>query len=110
MMKQMQRVLAMLLTAVLLAGLLPVSVLASGGEIQPGERVIQSVAAGRDCGAVLTGGGAVWYLSLIHIWIDFSSCVIERIAASETLEEFRGAVINPMQAADLVVLLGIQIL
>lgn len=61
MMKQMQRVLAMLLTAVLLAGLLPVSVLASGGEIQPGERVIQSVAAGRDCGAVLTRGGAVWY-------------------------------------------------
>ena len=59
--KQIRKGLAILLTVVLVAGLLPVSAMAAGSEIQPGERVIQSVAAGRNCGAVLTKGGAVWY-------------------------------------------------
>ena len=59
--KQIRKGLAILLTVVLVVGLLPVSAMAAGSEIQAGERVIQSVAAGRNCGAVLTKGGAVWY-------------------------------------------------
>ena len=59
--KQIRKGLAILLTVVLVVGLLPVSAMAAGSEIQPGDRVIQSVAVGRDCGAVLTKGGAVWY-------------------------------------------------